>query len=302
MNGELLLKGYKFSEKLVLNLLDKTVLTGEDFFTTYEIFNMLENYFNRKTFSDYYLDKGTILILNGNKLSGDEFAVFRIRPTINFSEELKISKKSVLGQVLHAIFEEISDKRKSSIMDTIRLNVLDYLNSITERYRLSFVYDGDDIFTLAKILLPVIKEAGGQDILQQEQDQFYYKAMLLDLVSRLKISKNKILLVELPEYGLREEETEEFFKLLKASPIDNIIIYTRKYKINKVIPNVFNYNVIKNGKIYGFNDYDELEKQLQIIGTPENEIEQKVIEYIFQQQNDYFRIDEFSHLVDSFLS
>ena len=109
MNGELLLKGYKFPQKLILNLSDKTVITGQDKFVGYEIFNMLESFFNRKAFSDYYLDCDITLILNGNKLSGDEFVVFRLHPIVSLTEELKISKKSILGQIVNELFPDAKE-------------------------------------------------------------------------------------------------------------------------------------------------------------------------------------------------
>lgn len=304
MNGELILKGYKFTEKLILNLQDKTVLTGEDSFTAFEVFNMLENYFNRKSFSEYYLDNGTILILNGNKLSGSEFVVFRMRPVVNLAEELKISKKSILGQVLHNVFDEGSDEIPK-FMAAIEMNLLSRMNAITEEYRVSFACDEASIFTLAKILLPVVREKDGQDILQQEHDQYYCKAMLLDLVARLKTDKKKLLLIELPEYGLQQGEVTEFLKLLSVAPIDNIIIYTYNREVCKIIPQVFNYNVIRNSRLCGFDDYDMLEKELQNIllyDVSGKEIEQKVLDYIFHSPANCKKNEEFALIVEGFLS
>lgn len=302
MNGELILKGYKFSKKLILNLQDKTVLTGKDNFMAFEIFNMLESYFNRKVFSDYYLDMDTLLILNGNKLSGNEFSVFRMHPTVNLTEELKISKKSVLGQVVNELFPESSDKT-FPVAEALQKYVLEELNSITDNYGVSFIFEGGDIFTLAKILAPVVKE-NGQDILAKDHDQFYCKTMLLQLVSRLETKKKKMLLVELPEYGLRDKEIEDFFELLAAASIDDIIIYTHKKNILRVITQVFNYNVMKNGRIIGFDDYDELEKELLEIfnSCSKNEIEQKVIEYIFDSSNTSAGEDEFRSIMEMFLN
>lgn len=283
MNGELLLKGYKFSEKIILNLQSKTVLAGEDTFTAFEIFNMLESYFNRKAFSDYYLDKGAIMILNGNKLSGEEFAVFRLRPTVNLTEELKINKKSLLGQVLYALFP-VDSESIPLIADVVETNLLSHLNALTEGYGVSFESQVNDIFSLAKILLPLAKEEDGQEISLNEHDQYYCKAMMLDFIARLKVNKKKLLLVELPEYGLRAEETVKLLKLLSLTSIDNVIIYTHNIEIRKVIPHVYNYNVVKDGKLYGFDDYDELETQLKdvLINSSDEQVEQKVIEYIFQ--------------------
>lgn len=264
---------------------------------------MLESYFNRKAFSDYYLDKGTILILNGNKLSDEEFAVFRISPIVNLTEEIKVSKKSILGLALHAVFEDSSDEFVN-LTDALQKNVLNRLNAITEGYGVSFVCGGTDIFTLAKILQPVVKEENGQDILQQEHDQYYCKAMLLDFVVRLKTKKKKLLLVELPEYGLRTGELENFLQLVSVASLDNVIIYTRKMDVCAVIPKVYNYNVLKNGRSYGFDDYDQLDKQLQnvLIGSSEDEIEKKVLEYVFQSQSGSHEKDEFAHIVDDFLN
>lgn len=303
MNGELLMKGYKFPEKLMLNLQDKTVLTGEDTFLAFEIFNMLENYFNRKAFSDYYLDKGTILILNGNKLSGSEFAVFRIHPIVNLADELKISKKSILGQAIQASFEDNTESM-SKLMDSIQTNVLSHLNAITEGYRVSFSCEEADIFTIAKILQPAVKETGGQDILQQEHDQFYCKSMMLDFVGRLKTNKKKLLLVELPEYGLKQEEVNDFFNMLSRVIVDNVVVYTHKIEICNAIPNIFNYNVTKNNRLYGFDDYDLLETQLQNAFTNKSvrEIEEEVLKYIFNSYSNWQKQDKFAQIIDEFLN
>lgn len=300
MNGELLLKGYKFPEKLLLNLLDKTIITGEDTFTVFEIFNMLENYFSRKAFSDHYLDQGTVLVLNGNKLSGDEFAVFRLRPVVNLAEELKITKKSILGQVVQALFPQ-TNNTLPLIEEALQKSVLNPLNAITENYRVSYVYQGDDVFNIAKILLPVVKELSGQDILAKEHDQFYCKAMMLDFIERLEIDQRKLLLVELPEYGLKEGEVVEFITSLAKATIDNIIIYTNRIEVSKTIPQVYNYNVIKNGKLSGFDEYDQLEIILQnlAVDKSEAEIQQKVLESILQGQQ---RKDEFAWAVEEFLN
>ena len=302
MNGELLLKGYKFPRQLVLNFLDKTVITGEDTFTAFEIFNMLENYFSRKTFSDYYLDKGTVLILNGSVLSCEEFAVFRLHPTINLAEELKITKKSVVGQVAAALFPE-SKSSFAPVVDALRQCLLDPLNNLTGNYGLSYNCDDSDIFTFAKILQPTVTGTAGEDILAREHDQFYCKAMLLDFIAKLKINKKKLLLVELPEYGLKEDEVPVLLNLLKTAAIDNILVYTTKAEICEIIPQIYNYNVIKNGNVFGFDDYDRLEITLQglFINSSEEEIQQKVLEYIFQRPN-WQKKDEFAMAVENFLN
>jgi hypothetical protein len=303
MNGELLLNGFKFPEKLTLNLQNMTVLTGEDSFLAFEIFNMLESYFSRKNFSDYYLDNNTVLVLNGNKLSGSEFVVFRLSPVANIAEELRLSKKSLLGQAMQVVLDEHIDSMPDFIM-TLQNLVLNPLNAITSSYGVSFGCENPDIFTISKILQPVIKEAGGQEILQQELNQFQCKTMLLDLITRIKTTKKKLLLIELPEYGLTTAEINQFFKMLIIAPLDNVILYTRRYEIYKQLPQIFNYNVLNGGKLYGFDDYDELEKELQqvLVNSSLEDIQKKVIEYAFYPEVRCSPEAEFIEVVDRFFN
>lgn len=219
------------------------------------------------------------------------------------SEELKITKKSILGQVVQTVLTDAHDN-KPLIADALQESISRHINSITKEYGVSFDYEGDDIFTLTKILIPVVKSDKGQEIFAKEHNQFFCKALILDLISRLDINKKILLLVEYPEYGLRESESVEFLNLLLKATIDNVIIYTHDIKTCKLIPYVFNYNVVKNGSIYGFDDYDELEKQLQqvLINRSIYEIQQKVMEYIFHPKSTLYAKDEFAQIVDDFLS
>lgn len=75
-------------------------------------------------------------------------------------------------------------------------------------------------------------------------------------------------------------------------------------EICKAIPKVFNYNVLKNGRSYGFDDYDELDKQLQnvFIDSSEDEIVKKVLEYVVLSQTGSHEKDEFANIVDDFLN
>lgn len=302
MDGELLMKGYKFSNKLMLNLQDKTIVTGSDGFIAYEMFNMIERYFNRKNFSEHYLDQGTVLILNGNRLSGGEFVVFRIPPIVNLAEELKISKKSIIGQGLQAVFCD-EEEQMIKLLTSIEVNLLRPMNETMAGYGISYNCEGADFFTLAKILYPVVREKNGDELLLQEQDQFYSKAMLIDFIARLKTDKKKLLLLEMPEYGVREELLPELFRLVANASIDNSIIYTMRKEVTVTIGQVYNYHVIKNGKIYGFDDYDRLEKQLQeIFMTKEREeLETMVLKYIFQRSEMIQETEKMTVVMNEFL-
>lgn len=286
MDGELLLTGYKFKEKLSLNLQSKTILTGDDTFTIHEIFNMIDNYFNRQAFSDFYLDTGVVMVLNGNILRADEFAVFRLSPIIDLSGELKVSKKSILGQVIRVLFDHSSDELQH-VEQTLERKVLSKINTITSEYGVSFSFEADDIFNLAKILQPIVTEKSGHQVLINEHDQYQCKTFLIDLIGQIQIKKKKLLLVELPEYGLREAEVPQILNMLAQSPIDNVIIYTRRLEMAIAVPSIFNYHLSRDYKILGFDDYDELDKELKelLIDCSTKEIELKVIGYILGYGN-----------------
>jgi len=300
MNGELLIKGYKFPKTCILNFQDRTVITGDDTFTIFELFNMLENYFCKKDFSDYYLDKGTLLILNGNVLSGDEFIVFRLSPMVSLAEELKITKKSILGQVVSSLFED-KDERTVALSEAIETNILKYINPLTKAFGISFVSETEDIFTISKIIKPSV-EHNKKDILFKENNQFHNKSFLINLISKVKTNKKKLLLVELPEYGLKDKELQDFLQILVKASIDNIVIYTNRVEVTKTIPDIYNYNISKKGELHGFDDYDELESKLRLLIYNENvDIVGRIFDYIFSLSSGIkLENDSFTRIIEEF--
>ena len=50
MEGELLIKGYKFDNDIRINLQSKTVIVGDNSFIVFEVFNMLKNILTKKIF------------------------------------------------------------------------------------------------------------------------------------------------------------------------------------------------------------------------------------------------------------
>jgi len=262
MDGELLIKGYKFPKDIHVNLRAKTILTGADHFSAFEFFNLIENYFNHKNFSDGFIDAGVSVILNGNVLSGNEFAVFRIPPIVNMVDEIKIAKKSLLGQMLESNVS-LSDLEKQRLKTVLDETILDKIADLIRDFGIVVTCDEMNVTNLSKIFTTSIVGEGGKAILPQELDQFRCKTFLLDLIEKYRTPKKKILLIEYPEYGLKESERNVWFGQLAASPIDNIVIYSRDMQIVNAVRDILCYHVVTDGGFVGFDEYDLLEKQLQ---------------------------------------
>ena len=300
MNGELCVKGYKFSKALHLNLQKNTVITGDDDFVGFELFNMLESFFNKQSFSDGFLDSGMAIVLNGNMLSGSEFAVYRIPPVVNIGEELKITKKSILGQMLEGS-SCIDDAAVSNLKYIIDETIIAKIQQSLGSFGVSISLDELNLFNLAKIFRTSIIGESGQELFPQEWGQFQCKAFLLHLLENQRTTKKKIILVELPEYGMREQERAAWFDRLACSTLDNIMVYTKDMQICRAIPDIFSYHVVHNSTIYGFDDYDLLEAQLREVMPHEEELEvmEKIWKYIFDRVT-YKVGDEFLKVMNEF--
>ena len=300
MDGELCVKGYKFNKALHLNLQKNTVITGEDDFVGHELFNMLENFFNKQNFSDGVLAAGLSVILNGNRLSGSEFAVFRIPPVVNIGEELKITKSSILGKMLEgsSCLDDAALLHIKSILDeTVITKVLQSIGS----FGVSISLDELNLFSIAKLFRTYIINETGQEVLPQEWGQFQCKSFLLHLLENQRTAKKKLLLVELPEYGMREQERVAWFERLAGSNVDNILLYTKDMQIGRVVPDIFSYHIVKNNVIYGFDDYDLLESQLREVMPHEDppDITEMVRQYLFNR-GPFKAGDEFSKIISEF--
>ena len=300
MDGELCVKGYKFNKSLHLNLQKNTVITGDDDFIGHELFNMLESFFNKQNFSDGVLDAGLAVILNGNRLSGSEFAVYRIPPVVNIGEELKITKSSILGKMLEGsscVEDAALLHIKSIIEETVITKVLQSIGSSG----VSISLDELNLFSIAKLFRTYIINETGQEVLPQEWGQFQCKSFLLHLLENQQTAKKKLLLVELPEYGMREQERAEWFDHLACSTMDNIMVYTKDMQIGRAVPDIFSYHIVQNNTIYGFDDYDVLELQLREVmphkETPD--ITKRVMRYIFNRDA-YKTEDEFLKIINEF--
>lgn len=281
MDGELLIKGYKFDNDIRINLQSKTVIVGDNSFIVFEVFNMLEKYFNKKDFSEYYLNNNTTLVINELKLSGNEFIVFRMKPLCDLNEELKLTKKSFAGKYFNEEFSKfnyIEDLKKS-----LNSNILGNLNNNLKNYNIEYDIDELDFFDIAKLISPNVYNSDGDEILFNEQNQFFIKCFLLNFINQLKTEKKIMLLIELPEYGLNKSEITELFKVINELSIDNVIVYTNDKSIIDIIKNIFSYHSTYKNQLCGFDDYDLLEEEFMLKNNiSRSSIEKMVLENLFK--------------------
>ena len=281
MDGELLIKGYKFDNDIRINLQSKTVIVGDDSFIVFEVFNMLEKYFNKKDFSEYYLNNNTTVIINELKLSGNEFIVFRMKPLCDLNEELKLTKKSFAGKYFNEEFSKfnyIEDLKKS-----LNSNILGNLNNNLKNYNIEYDIDELDFFDIAKLISPNVYNSDGDEILFNEQNQFFIKCFLLNFINQLKTEKKIMLLIELPEYGLNKSEITELFKVINELSIDNVIVYTNDKSIIDIIKNIFSYHSTYKNQLCGFDDYDLLVEEFMLKNNiSRSSIEKMVLENLFK--------------------
>ncbi len=108
--------------------------------------------------------------------------------------------------------------------------------------------------------------------------------------------------IELPEYGLKDKELQDFLQILVKASIDNIVIYTNRVEVTKTIPDIYNYNISKKGELHGFDDYDELESKLRLLIYNENvDIVGRIFDYIFSLSSGIkLENDSFTRIIEEF--
>lgn len=262
MDGILFLDGYKLKHRICLNLQKHTIITSHsDMFTPTTLFDLIERYFAKQNFSDIYLQQGIHICLNEKTLSPSALYVKRIRPIVNLEEEIKIVKKTLLGQYLEQIYHGKEDIF-SRISSTVETELLQPLNTMLSRYGVRASCDEQNIFNLAKMLTIGTYQAE-DEVMLGEHSQLQSKKLILELMNALVTSHPKLLLVELPEYGLDKQELHELFAtLIELDQIENSIIYTQSKEILHYIEDIYAYHLCKDYRIMGFDDYDEMEEMI----------------------------------------
>lgn len=286
MDGILLLTGYKLKQQIYLNLQKYTLLvTHSDYYTPVVIFDLLESYFTKNNFSDKYLNTGIQISLNNDKLISSDYIVYRLKPMIDLEAEIKIVKKTILGQFLE---QKYRDKNTlfENINNVINIEVVDEINTILENYDLKVCCSEQNIFNFAK-LLTLNSYFDNEEILFREHSQYQAKKFLIDLICKLETDKPKLLLLELPEYGLDSNEVRQLFSYItQINNIESVIIYTNSKECIEHIKDIYAYHVIKRGSVLGFDDYDEMETLLEdkTCGTKSKEqLIENLLEILFAE-------------------
>lgn len=258
MEGIFSLDGYKLNKRIYINLQKVTILTTHnDYYTPVIIFDLLDSYFNKKDFSDTFLNKGVFVSLNEKKLNPQDLIVFRLRPTVNLENELKITKKTILGQILNQKFCEKQDIY-NKVLFYLQKDIISELDEELINYGLKSQIVEENIFNFAK-LIEIENYIDENPVFFKEQDQYLVKSLIVNLINKLQTKKSKLLLCELPEYALKEDEYKKFLKTLKqCDNIENIIIYTNSEYTNTIFRDIYTYHIVKENSVLGFDDYDRI--------------------------------------------
>lgn len=297
MDGELVLSGYKLLEPVHINLQDITIIVPQDDFKTMSvIFEFIERYFDKRRFSQQY--QFSMLQINNRDCRDDEFEVLYIPPRVDSSEIFKIAKKSLLGKLTEKVYKEISLSERENCFNQLYTTIFTPINKLLSKYKLICEYNANDFWSLSK-LIDLLSNDTGLYSAFDERSQYDLKYMLIDIFAQLNNGKKKVLLLDLPEYGV---SNDEFYSLLDClnknnSNINNSIIYTQSCNITTVYEKPLCYHIVKNNQVWGMDDYDEIESLLLDAGGNLNfsEKEQRFVRSLFNRsifELDYKEIND----------
>ena len=190
-------------------------------------------------------------------MNPQDLIVFRLRPTVNLEKELKITKKTILGQILNQKFCEKQDIY-NKVLFYLQKDIISKLDEELINYGLKSQIVEENIFNFAK-LIEIENYIDENPVFFKEQDQYLAKSLIVNLINKLHTKKSKLLLCELPEYALKEDEYKKFLKTLKqCDNIENIIIYTNSENTNTIFRDIYTYHIVKENSVLGFDDYDRI--------------------------------------------
>ncbi len=291
MDGEVILQGTRLAEKQFLNFQQIGIVTDhDDAYTVPLVFDYLEGYFA----GDAISDEIGIFTINGNDCKKDAFTVFRIRPWIDADTVLKFQKKQLLGLLAEQMLKTIDKQAIETVLSSLNSQILNPIEDFLRPHGLS-VYCENLNFSLVSKIIDLRKDDNND--MNVGYTQYQLKVLLVDIISKLKSDTYKLLLWELPEYGISPSEFDSLmnqFKLLSAD-IDNTFIYTKNFDICSYFDNIYSYHLCKRGKIRGMDDYDEFEQILldEGIGLNSNSISSQLICALF----DKWRFETTYHVV-----
>lgn len=297
MDGELVLSGYKLSEPVHINLQDITIIVPQDDFKTMPvIFEFIERYFDKRRFSQQY--QFSMLQINNRECRDNEFEILYIPPRVDSSEIFKIAKRSLLGKLTEKVYKEISLSERENCFNQLYTTIFTPINKLLSKYNLICEYNANDFWSLSKLIDLLSNDVGLYSAFD-ERSQYDLKYMLIDIFAQLDNGKKKLLLLDLPEYGVSNDEYYSLLDCLNKnnSNINNSIIYTQSCNITTVYEKPLCYHIVKNNQVWGMEDYDEIESLLLNVGGNLNfsEKERQFVRSLFNRsifESDYKEIND----------
>lgn len=297
MDGELVLSGYKLLEPVHINLQDITIIVPQDDFKTMPvIFEFIERYFDKRRFSQQY--QFSMLQINNRECRDNEFEILYIPPRVDSSEIFKIAKRSLLGKLTEKVYKEISLSERENCFNQLYTTIFTPINKLLSKYNLICEYNANDFWSLSKLIDLLSNDVGLYSAFD-ERSQYDLKYMLIDIFAQLDNGKKKLLLLDLPEYGVSNDEYYSLLDCLNKnnSNINNSIIYTQSCNITTVYEKPLYYHIVKNNQVWGMEDYDEIESLLLNVGGNLNfsEKERQFVRSLFNRsifESDYKEIND----------
>ena len=287
MNGEMLLYGYRFPQKIRFNFLERTIFVSpHEQGLVHDIFDFLQRFFSKQDFSDTYLDRGLGLYLNDCPLHGNEYEVYRIPPLVHSAEVLKVLKKTLLGQLWQQMFCG-RDAALEEVRQSLLMQVSSDLNRFLAPFHLQYRCAEEGILDFCKLM--TLEALDGEEGIQlEESTQYDLKRLMLSAIGQLDTKRPKILLLEYPELGLYPAQVEQLFVMLRDVQVESVLIQTMDGRIAALCPSLYSYHYVHDGSICMFDDWDEL---LEAYPSASLEhIEQSLIQQLFSdKQSDELR-------------
>lgn len=282
MIGDMQIESRNLAHFESINLQEVTILVGEDTGVGNQVLRSIYCYFNSGEKSN--IGNSTTIRINGEIIATDAYEVLYLSPNIDAEYFIKITKKSLLGNCLENIFDDISEEVKEHGFLEFKTVLLAQLNDKCHELGIKGVMSDINFSLISKILDWEFTDGR----LLNELGTFELKILAINLFRRLPTRKKKLLIVDLPEYGISEYEYEGLLHLIRENSkvINNTIIYTGRKNIINEWSSIYHYHFISKNHIWGMEDFDEiLYDIMEYTGkTDEKSITEEFVTQIFHEE------------------
>ena len=293
--GDMQIEGGNLDHLESINLQEVTILVGEDTGVGNQVLRSIYCYFN--TGEKFNLGNSTTIRINGEVIATDAYEVLYLSPNIDADYLIKITKKSLLGNCLENIFDEISEEIKEQGFLDFKTVFLAQLNDKCHELGIKGVMSDINFSVISKILDWEFTDGR----LLNELGTFELKILAINLFRRLSTRKRKLLIVDLPEYGISEREYEDLLQLIKenSKAINNTIIYTGRKNVINEWSSIYHYHFISKNHIWGMEDFDEILYDIkEFTGkTDEKRITEEFVTQIFHEEQ---FVNQYPYLISKY--